>query len=83
MKLNPESSSQFLIGTAGAIAISLPVSFGWYASGSKMDTVLQNHSIVLFAAGVGLLAASFFIRKLSARISVLEAQLSALNQNKG
>jgi hypothetical protein len=81
---NPLASfPQFFVALAGVIAVSQAISFGWYSEGARMGSVLRVHSEILFAAGLGLLAAGYFIRQSSSRISALEEQLALLQQKKG
>ena len=73
----------FFVSTAGAIAVSQAISFGWYSEGAGMGSVLKVHSEILIAAGLGLLAAGYFIRQSSSRIAALEAQLALLQKKNG
>jgi len=80
---NPLASfPHFFVALAGGIAVSQAISFGWYSDGSRVDAVLRNHAGILFVAGIGLLAAGYFIRQSSSRISALEVQLALLQQKK-
>jgi hypothetical protein len=74
------SFPQFTVATAGCIAVSQAISFGWYSEGARMDSVLRIHSGILFTAGLGLLAAGYFMRQSTSRISALEEQLSLLQK---
>jgi hypothetical protein len=73
----------FFVALAGGIAVSQAISFGWYSEGAIVGSVLRNHAVILFVAGIGLLAAGYFMRQSSSRISALEAQLVLLQQKKG
>jgi hypothetical protein len=69
-----------LVNTAGAVVVSQAVSFGWYYEGAKVGFILRDHAAVLFATGVGLIAAGSFIRHSSARISALEEKVALLQK---
>jgi hypothetical protein len=76
------SLPHFFVGLAGCIAVSQAISFGWYSEGAIVGSVLRNHAVILFVAGIGLLAAGYFMRQSSSRISALEQQLALLQQKK-
>ena len=81
---NPLASfPHFFVALAGGIAVSQAMSFGWYSEGARVSSILRNHAMILCVAGIGLLAASYFIRQSTSRISALEDQLAALQQKKG
>jgi uncharacterized membrane protein YhiD involved in acid resistance len=82
MKNSRGSYAHFFVGLAGVIAISEAISFGWYSEGAIVSSVLRNHALILFTAGVGFLAAGYFMRQSSARISALEQQVAVLQQTK-
>lgn len=75
--------SQLLVGAAGGVAVSLGASFGWYSEAKTAGSVLSVHSVILVAAGLGLLAAGLFIRRAALRLVELEKQLAKLQQSKG
>ncbi len=83
MKKHIASFVQIIVALSGGIAVSQAISFGWFSEGKRVDIVLNNHAVILFAAGAGLLAASYFIRHSSMRIAALEQRLSELQTNKG
>ena len=81
MKKYIVSTAPSLVGIAGVSVISNAISFGWYAEGERTGLVLKDHAIILIAAGIGLLAAGYFIRQYASRISALEEQLALLHKN--
>lgn len=83
MKKQLASLPHFFVTLAGVIAFSQAISFGWYSDGSAVGSVLRNHAMILSVAGIGLVAAGYFMRQLSARISALEEQLALLLRKNG
>ena len=73
---------QFFVGAAGATVVCLGASYGWYSEAKAAGSVLSVHSVILIAAGVGLLAAGLFVRRTALRLVELEKQLTQLQGSK-
>jgi ammonia channel protein AmtB len=82
-KYGSEPTTQFFIGAAGGIAVTLAATFGWYSEAKTVDSILDVHSVILVAVGVGLLATGIFVRRTVLRVIDLESQVAKLPNQEG
>lgn len=72
--------TDLVIGGAGASALALAASAGWFARGQASGHMLDLQSGILVLVGLGLFVASFAIRRAEGRIAYLEDQISTLKR---
>lgn len=82
-KYTSESTTQFFIGAAGGIAVTFAATFGWHSEAKSVASILDVHSVILVAVGVGLLATGIFVRRTVLRVIDLESQVAKLPKQEG
>jgi hypothetical protein len=76
-------ATDFITGGAGALALTLAASFGWYTGDQVMGHVMSVHSVILVAIGLALLLASYSIRRAAKRIAALENEIVSMRRRNG
>jgi hypothetical protein len=78
-----DAITDLVIGGAGGCALALAASSGWFNRDQAVGHILNLHSAILVLVGLGLLVASFAIRRAASRIAFLEDQITTLKRQNG